>query len=56
MALNGEEGRRRVNNERVAQCAAASETSLLGDVRQGRGDGVESRDQEARARGWRPRE
>ena len=35
MALNGEEGRRRVNNERVERCAAASETSLEMYVRVG---------------------
>ena len=35
MALNGEEGRRRVNNERVERRAAASETSLEMCVRVG---------------------
>ena len=57
MALNGEEGRRRTNNERVERSTAASETSLETYVRvrgkasggQGRGDGMENRDQKARA-------
>ena len=64
MALNGEEGRRRTNTDRVERSTAASETSLETYVRvrgkasggQGRGDGMENRDQKGRARGWRPRE
>ena len=35
MALNGEEGRRRTNNERVERSTAASETSLETYVRVG---------------------
>ena len=72
MALNGEEGRRRTNNEsgssearQPARRAWSRRMSGYGFNRtlrgkasggQGRGDGMENRDQKARSRGWRPRE